>query len=84
MAQLKNDFLVPFGYGEIIQKKRVNGGCINECWRILLDSGKSYFLKLNNSAPTDFFVAESRSLEALTEQELLRIPAVMLTGKNFI
>ena len=84
MTQLKNDFLVPFGYGEIIQKKRVNGGCINECWRILLGSGKSYFLKLNNSAPTDFFVAESRSLEALTEQELLRIPNVMLAGENFI
>ena len=84
MTQLRNDFLIPFGYEEIVQKSRVDGGCISECWRILLGSGKSYFLKFNNHAPADFFAAESKSLEALTEQKLLRIPTVMLTGKNFI
>ena len=84
MTQLTNDFLVPFGYGEILRKERVSGGCINECWRLLLDSGKSHFLKVNNHAPAEFFAAESKSLEALAKQNFLRIPTVMLAKENFI
>ena len=84
MTQLTNNFLIPFGYGEILHEERVGGGSINECWRLLLDSGKSLFLKVNNHAPFNFFIAESKSLEALAEQDLLRIPTVLLAQENFI
>ena len=84
MTQLTNNFLVPFGYGEILHEERVGGGCINDCWRLLLDSGESHFLKVNDHAPVDFFTAESKSLEALAEQSLLRIPSVLLAKENFI
>lgn len=84
MTQLANNFLVPFGYGEILHEERVGGGCINDCWRLLLDSGESHFLKVNDHAPVNFFTAESKSLEALAGQNLLRIPTVLLAKENFI
>ena len=84
MKSLSKNFLAPFDLGEIVHQKLVGGGCISETRRVFLDSGKSYFLKLNEQAPADFFTSEAKSLEALSIENSLRVPNVMVAERNFI
>ena len=84
MKSLSKNFLAPFDLGEIVHQKLVGGGCISETRRVFLDSGKSYFLKLNEQAPADFFTSEAKSLEALSVENSLRVPNVMVAERNFI
>ena len=84
MKSLSKSFLAPFDLGEIVHQKKVGGGCISESRRVFLDSGKSYFLKLNEQAPADFFTSEAKSLEALSIENSLRVPNVVVAESNFI
>ena len=84
MTQLANNFLVPFGYGEILHEERVGGDVLMIAGDCFSTQGESHFLKVNDHAPVNFFTAESKSLEALAEQSLLRIPTVLLAKENFI
>jgi len=65
----------------------VGGGCINPSARLEAESGESFFLKWNPSAPAQMFHAEADGLTALRTGALaaggeggLRIPEVLGTG----
>ena len=64
MEQLYASWLSDAGYGEITRIEALSGGCINNTARLQLDSGLSVILKVNNSAPADFFHAEAAGLAA--------------------
>jgi fructosamine-3-kinase len=57
--------------------RSVSGGSINQAFKI--SAGKSdYFLKINDSAPIDFFIKEAEGLEALSQAKTkLKIPDVI-------
>tara|TARA_R110002126_G_scaffold37614_2_gene113176 strand:+ start:5212 stop:6069 length:858 start_codon:yes stop_codon:yes gene_type:complete len=69
----------------IVDAQSQSGGDINQAAILSLDSGDSYFLKWNNSAPDSMFETEAKGLELLfdTDTELI-IPRVKLVGKNFL
>ena len=55
----------------------VSGGSINEAYKITTDQA-DYFLKLNRSAPNDFFEKEAEGLKLLNSADsTLRIPEVI-------
>ena len=58
----------------------VGGGCINPSARIITDSGDTFFLKWNPSAPPEMFEAEVDGLQALRYPGTLRVPEVLGTG----
>jgi len=61
----------------IVSTAPVSGGSINEAYRITTDQA-DYFLKLNRSAPDDFFEKEAEGLKLLDSADsTLRIPEVI-------
>jgi len=58
----------------------VGGGCINPSARLESETGESYFLKWNSSAPMEMFEAEADGLRALHEAGFLRVPRVLGLG----
>ena len=72
------------GFGIVIGKEPVFGGCINDSSRLIMDSGKSFFLKFNKQAPVDMFTAESEGLYALSQRKALETPKVIYAGQDFI
>jgi len=62
----------------------INGGSINESFKVLTDKGQ-YFIKLNDKFEyDDFFYIEAKSLEILKETNTFRIPKVEKYGKEFL
>lgn len=82
-SQITN-WLSENGFGIVIGKEPVFGGCINDSSRLIMDSGKSFFLKFNKQAPADMFTAESQGLYALSQRKALKTPTVIYTGQDFI
>jgi protein-ribulosamine 3-kinase len=62
----------------------VSGGCISEALKLELDSGKIFFLKLNNSNPGDMFIKEAHGLNELYKANTIRIPKVIHFESSFI
>ena len=65
-----------------IQIIPISGGCINQTYKILNDSGLAYFVKTNSSPPADFFKAEADGLLLLGKQETIRVPKVISIHKK--
>ncbi len=72
------------GYGTVQRSQAVGGGCINNGARLYTDSGETFFVKLNRSAPTDMFAREAEGLDALAVADGPRVPAAYLAGDNFL
>ncbi len=64
----------------IVSDTPVGGGCINPSARIVTDSGDTFFLKWNPSAPSTMFEAEADGLRALRAPGVLRVPEVIGQG----
>jgi len=84
MEQLYASWLSDAGYGEITRIEALSGGCINNTARLQLDSGLSVVLKVNNSAPADFFHAEAAGLAALSQRQAVRVPAVLQVSDRYL
>lgn len=56
--------------------RRLSGGDINTALALELENGESFFLKTNDRAPPDLFVAEADGLAFLRAAGLLRVPEV--------
>lgn len=70
--------------GAILHSSPVSGGAINRCARLHTEAG-AFFLKWNESAPTDMFAKEAKGLELLASaQSGLIIPEVILKENNFL
>lgn len=57
------------------------GGCINQTYR-LEQGGRSFFLKLNASAPPAMFEAEQRALQVIAETRSIRVPHPIARGES--
>ncbi len=62
-----------------LESETVGGGCINTGVR-LSDGERSYFVKLNRSALSDMFEAESEGLQALADTRTIRVPRPVCSG----
>lgn len=60
-------------------RRRVSGGSINEAWRVDSDAG-ALFVKFNDVARHDMFVAEAEGLAELVQAGSVRVPEVICTG----
>jgi protein-ribulosamine 3-kinase len=72
------------GHGNVQRSQAVGGGCINNGARLYTDSGETFFVKLNWSAPTDMFAREAEGLNALAVPDGPRVPAGYLAGEDFL
>lgn len=72
------------GFGIPSDLKPVGGGCINNGLRLTTESSHSFFLKLNDQAPSDMFMREAEGIRALTVDGGPRVPAVHLVGEEFL
>ncbi len=62
----------------------VSGGCISDTSVIHMNSGKKYFLKVNNNIPSDMFTKEANGLVEIDKSHSIRVPIVRLVNHNFI
>ena len=72
------------GYGEITRIEALSGGCTNNTARLQLDSGLSVIVKVNSSAPADFFHAEAVGLAALSQRQAARVPKVLRVTVHYL
>ena len=71
--------------GEITSSNNVHGGDINQAAKVSLDSGDTFFVKWNNSAPDNMFETEAKGLQQLAEANTeLIIPEVHLQKDDFL
>jgi fructosamine-3-kinase len=78
------DWLKAQNVGEIIKTETLGGGCIHNSITILTTSGKRFFLKQNQSTPSDMFQKEAQGLNALQISDGPILPKVFLVGKYFL
>lgn len=72
------------GHGELESAHSVGGGCINQGTRLKTSAGRSFFLKVNPSAPHDVFACEAHGLKALRDAGGPTVPQVFLVGERFL
>jgi protein-ribulosamine 3-kinase len=64
-----------------VRQHAVSGGCINTS-AMLEGSGQRYFVKLNDAARLDMFVAESEGLTEIVNSNSVRVPQPVCTGTH--
>ena len=70
--------------GAILYSSPVSGGVINRCDKLHTEAG-AFFLKWNDTSPTNMFAKEAKGLELLASaQSGLIIPEVILKENNFL
>jgi len=72
------------GYGPVVELHPVAGGCISNGAQLTTDSGHSFFLKQNASAPETMFAREMEGLRALSVPDGPRVPIPHLAGPDFL
>ena len=77
-------WLAENGFGKIVRRESVGGGCINDTERLHLDAGNSLFLKQHAQAPEGMFHSEAVGLQALSNSQFLRVPTVIHVEEDFI
>ena len=68
---------VPF---EINHQQSVSGGCINQGYRITNANQQSYFVKVNQAALVEMFVAEALGLKQMAATQTIRVPRPICWG----
>ncbi|NJL63573.1 MAG: fructosamine kinase family protein [Methylacidiphilales bacterium] len=64
---------------EILQKKSVSGGSINESYAVS-DGQYTYFVKLNQASQIDMFQAEALGLQQIFDTATIRVPKALCSG----
>ncbi|WP_338442466.1 fructosamine kinase family protein [Synechococcus elongatus IITB4] len=59
----------------------VGGGCINRSYRLLLDDGSAWFVKLNQLDCLTAFEAEAEALTAIAASQTIRVPTPIAWGE---
>lgn len=72
------------GWGEVQFTVALSGGDVSRALRLEMDNGRSLVLKVKLDAPPDMFVREAEGLAALSDANGPPVPAVYLTGPDFI
>ncbi len=66
---------------EIIQRRSISGGDINDAYHLMISGGREAFLKENSHGGNGFFQAEAEGLEALNKTGA-KVPKVHGLGKK--
>lgn len=66
----------------IVEKISLGGGCISNAERLVLRSGRNYFLK--SGSGNGMFLREANGLRELVKPGAIRVPEVMLVDMDFI
>ncbi|MEJ2263662.1 MAG: fructosamine kinase family protein [Anaerolineales bacterium] len=72
------------GHGSIVASAPVSGGCINNGLILKTKSGATFFVKINQHAPSDMFAREAEGLAALAIPDGPQVPAPLIFGEQFI
>jgi protein-ribulosamine 3-kinase len=62
----------------------VSGGCISNAYKVILESGKNLFLKMNPGSSKNMFVKEANGLNELRKANAIRVPEVIAAENSFI
>ncbi len=62
----------------------LSGGCIADSRKLLLESGKVFFLKQLRGSSTGAFDAEENGLEELRKSDTVNVPEVVYKGVDFL
>ena len=84
IPQVVRNWISENDFGAITSANPVGGGCINDGRILETESGLSYFLKTNRSAPQDMFTKEADGLKALQIEDGPVVPQTYLYGDDFI
>jgi protein-ribulosamine 3-kinase len=68
----------------VLSSSSLSGGCISNAYKIKMNNGRTYLLKINDNQGHDFFLKEANGLIELKKANAIRIPEVILTERNFI
>lgn len=66
---------------KLVNAKPLAGGDINMAYQLQTE-GPSYFVKLNRPDRLPMFEAEASGLQALAQSRLMRVPKIIVCGKN--
>ncbi len=77
-------YIESFSGDSIALVNSIGGGCISESYKVKMQSGRNYFLKINLSAPPDFFLKEANGLKELEKAGSIRVPKVILKDDSFL
>jgi fructosamine-3-kinase len=69
---------------KLISTQTISGGCISDAYKIKVESGAHYFLKINSGFPPDMFPKEANGLKELRKTNAIRIPDVIFADSDFI
>lgn len=78
------EWLAAEGHGGVSSSRPLAGGCINNGTRVETETGASFFLKQNPSAPPDMFQREADGLRALALPGGPRTPTPYLIGRSYL
>ncbi|MFZ0453873.1 MAG: fructosamine kinase family protein [Ignavibacteriaceae bacterium] len=62
----------------------LSGGCISNAFKVKTSDNKNYLLKINESHKGDMFLKEAHGLVELKKTNAIKVPEVIMTGKDFI
>lgn len=65
---------------KIRSRSQAGGGCINDAGRIVLEDGRSFFLKSNPRPLPEMFPREAEALETIAEVGAIRVPRPIGAG----
>ncbi len=64
--------------------KNLSGGCISNAYKIIMESGKKFLLKINNDSPADMFATEAHGLNELQKADAIRVPGAKIFSRNYL
>jgi len=77
------DFAAVLGEA-VASARRVGGGCINEGWRVEVDSGERLFVKTRPEVAPGEYAAEADGLRWLAEPGTVRVPTVHAVADDML
>ena len=64
--------------------ENLSGGCISNAYKLFMESGKKYLLKINDNTPSDMFEKEAHGLNELQKAGAVRVPGAKIFSNNYL
>lgn len=64
--------------------KDLSGGCISSAYRVKMESGEVYLVKINDDSPADMFEKEAHGLIELQKADAIRVPGAKIFSENYL
>ena len=69
--------------GEVSEIRTIAGGDVSDAYAVTV-AGATFFVKVNDDAPSGMFAAEAHGLGWLAQAKAVRVPRVIAVGEDFI